>query len=61
MGLLCVIGCIMCAFAPLEWWHRLILAVTLVPLVVLSVTRFYGNHQMWDWGCEASKDERKTS
>lgn len=58
-GLLFVIGWVMCAFAPLEWWQRVLLAVTLVPLVAAATIRFYGNLQLWNWGCESSKGGRE--
>jgi len=45
----------MCVFAPIDWWVKPIFAVTLIPLVVWSTIRFYGNEQLWNWNC-GSKD-----
>lgn len=59
LGLVSVVCGIMCVFVPIDWWLKLILAVTFIPLVIWSNIRFFGNQQLWDWGCDSKENKRK--
>jgi peptidoglycan/LPS O-acetylase OafA/YrhL len=48
-GLIAVVCVVICAVQPFEWWQRLILAVVITPVVVLSTSRFFGVEQLWEW------------
>lgn len=58
-GVAAVGGIVVVVASPVgEWWLKLIVIVTVVPVMYVAVRRFYGDVQLWDWGCGRSRDGR---